>query len=356
MDAFYVNVHLLDHPEDRGIPLGVGGRPDARGVLASASYEARQFGIRSAMPSSRALRLCPQLHIVPADWTRIRHCSREVMAILAEFGPLEQMSVDEAYLDLTAVANPETIAVQIKQAVIETTALPCSVGLATTKLVAKVASDHDKPDGTTIVMPGSEAAFLGPKPVRALWGIGPRTAESLAALNIHTCADLAAARPDTLQPQIGRQASDLIARALGIDPRPVQTDRGPAKSISQEWTFSRDVNDAEQLQKQLHEMCQAVARSLRSKGLIAHTVVVKFRWADFTTFTRQKSLNVGADSAEEIYNLAGAIFRENWPPGQFMRLLGVGVSNIGTANVRQLRLGFLENDSGEQGEGRDPAG
>ena len=165
------------------------------------------------------------------------------MAILAEFGPLEQMSVDEAYLDLTAVPNPESIAAQIKKAVIESTALPCSVGLATTKLVAKVASDHDKPDGYTIVTPGSEAAFLGPKPVRALWGIGPRTAESLAAINIHTCADLAGARPELLHSQVGRQASDLIDRARGIDPRPVQTDRGPAKSISQEWTFAQDVND-----------------------------------------------------------------------------------------------------------------
>lgn len=340
MDAFYVNVHLLDHPQDIGVPLAVGGRADQRGVLASASYEARLLGIRSAMPSSRALRICPQLRIVPADWTRIRACSRQVMDVLAGFGPLEQMSVDEAYLDLTAVPEPESVAAQIKLAVIEQTGLPCSLGLATSKLVAKVASDHDKPDGFTIVAPGDEATFLAPKPVRALWGIGPRTAETLAALAIHTCGDLAAADRVALQGRVGRQADDLILRAQGLDGRAVTAERGPAKSISQETTFASDLAEAEVLEVQLAEMARSVAGSLRKKDLVAHTVVVKFRWADFTTFTRQKSLNVATDSFDEIHALARTIFRENWPPGQRMRLLGVGVSNIDAGQVRQLRLDF----------------
>ncbi len=348
MDAFYVNVHLLDHPEDRGLPLAVGGRPDRRGVLASASYEARQLGIRSAMPSRRAMRLCPQLRIVPANWPRIRACSSQVMDILIDFGPLEQMSVDEAYLDLTAMSRPESVAAHVKQSVADATSLPCSVGLATSKLVAKVASDHDKPNGFTVVWPGTEVEFLKFKPVRALWGVGPRTAESLAAINIHTCGDLAAASPQALQNIGGRLTSELIERAQGIDTRAVQAARGPAKSISQEWTFSHDLNDLALLQAKLAAMCESVAGSLKNKGLLAHTVVVKFRWSDFTTFTRQKSLRVGSDSALEIYNLASAIFIENWPPDRHLRLLGVGVSKLTESTARQMRLN-LNLESEEDG-------
>ncbi len=210
MDAFYVNVHILDHPQDNHIPLVVGGRPDQRGVISSASYEARKLGIRSAMPTSQALRLCPHLKIVPADWKRIRECSSQVMSLLASFGPLEQISVDEAYVDLGHHDNPQEIAAQIKRAVKTETALPCSVGLASSKLVAKIASDHDKPEGFTVVPPGSEAAFMAPLPTRAIWGIGPRTAERLAARGIQTCGQLAAADVNTLKVVLGRQTESFI--------------------------------------------------------------------------------------------------------------------------------------------------
>ena len=199
MDAFFVNVHLLDHPEDAGIPLAVGGQADERGVITSASYEARQFGVRSAMPTAQALRLVPKLKVVGANWTRIRECSRGVMELLGEYGPLEKMSVDEAYIDLSSTADPTAPAREIRERMPAEMNLPASVGLATSKLVAKVASDFNKPRGFTVVEPGQEAAFLAPLPARAIWGIGPRTAERLAALGIATCGDLAAADADRLR-------------------------------------------------------------------------------------------------------------------------------------------------------------
>jgi DNA polymerase-4 len=340
MDAFYANVHILDNPSDKGIPLIVGGQPDQRGVVASASYEARARGIRSAMPCSQAVRLCPQVKIVPANWPRIHECSARVMAILAAYGPVEKMSVDEAYVDLSEQERPEEVARAVQTAVHTQSHLPCSVGLATSKLVAKVASDHDKPQGCTVIFPGHEAAFMAPLPTRAIWGIGPKTAEKLAALGIQNCGQLSAAGLGQLQAVVGNLAAELRQRAQGIDPRPVQPHDGPPQSISQEWTFNNDINDPAVLRRQLEKMCQTVSRSLQERQLVARTVYVKFRWADFTTFTRQKSLAVGIDSDDEIYRLAETIWAENWPPGQRMRLLGVGVSNLEAASVRQLGFGF----------------
>ncbi|KAA3659970.1 MAG: DNA polymerase IV, partial [Chloroflexi bacterium] len=261
MDAFYVNVHILDNPEDAGIPLVVGGQPDKRGVVASASYEARQTGVRSAMPTSQARRLCPQVKIVPANWERIRESSRQVMVVLREYGPVEQMSVDEAYIDLSQQTQPEKVASQIQDRVKSETKLPCSVGLATSKLVAKVASDFDKPEGFTVVPSGTEAAFLAPMSTRAIHGIGPRTAEKLAAMSITTCAQLATAEFILLKQRFGNQAESLQQRAQGIDNRNVHSERGQAKSISQEWTFNTDVNDAKVLTNQLDKMCERVAKS-----------------------------------------------------------------------------------------------
>lgn len=340
MDAFYVNVHLLDNPADAGMPLIIGGRPEQRGVVSSASYEARRLGIRSAMPTSQAVRLCPRLKIVPANWPRIRACSRQVMAVLQRYGPVEQMSVDEAYVDLSAQPEPAELALRIRQTVKAETGLPASVGLATSKLVAKVASDFNKPEGYTVVLPGEEAAFLAPLPVRSLWGIGPRTTARLAELRITTCGELAKADLGTLQAVFGHHGTDLPARARGVDGRSVDTAHGQAKSISQERTFSTDVNDAAFLQEKLRTMSTRVAEELQQKQLVAHTVFVKFRWSDFTTFTRQKSLAVGIDDGEEIYRLALAIWQEHWPPGQRMRLLGVGVSRLEETAVRQLGFNF----------------
>jgi DNA polymerase-4 len=341
MDAFFVNVYLLDHPENRGKPLAIGGRPDQRGVVSSASYEARQFGVRSAMPMGRALRLCPQLIIGSTNWELIRAKSREVMAVLKQFGAVEQMSVDEAYVDLSERINPKIVATQIRRRVKSQTGLPCSVGLATSKLVAKVASDFDKPEGFTIVEPGTEVAFLAPLPTRALMGIGPRTAERLAEIGIETCGDLSTFDTDQLRLSFGKQAESLQRRANGIDRREVQSERGQAKSISQERTFNTDIDDPVFLHDKLESMCPAVAASLQKRKLVAHTVSLKFRWADFTTFTRQKSVEVGVDSAESLTRIAHAIFAENWH-GEKLRLLGVGVSNLVPARWRQLTFTFQD--------------
>lgn len=340
MDAFFVNVHILAHPEDAGIPLAVGGRPDSRGVIASASYEARKFGVRSAMPSSRAVRRCPHLKIVGHSWPKIQESSRQVMDILAGYGPVQKMSVDEAYVDLTGEAEPETLADAIRRRVKAETSLPASVGLATTKLVAKVASDFNKPEGCTIVLPGDEAAFLAPQSVRVIWGIGPRTAERLAEREITTCGQLAMADVESVRRAVGSQAEHLQRRALGKDSREVRVERGRAKSISQERTFSQDIDDPQELANYILTMTTSVSRSLQKRKLIAHTVRVKFRLADFTTFTRQKSVSVGIDDGEQIAQFALGIWAENWSPGDKLRLLGVGVAGLVEATVRQFDFGF----------------
>ena len=340
MDAFYVNVHLLDHPEDAGAPLAVGGRPEERGVVSSASYEARRFGVRSAMPMSQAIRLVPNLRVVSPDWPHIRQCSRQVMDILTHYGPLEKVSVDEAYVEVGGWQGAEDVARAIFDRVPAETRLPCSIGLATSKLVAKVASDFAKPRGFTVVAPGDEETFLAPLPVRVIWGIGPRTAERLAALGIATCGELAAADPVDLRAEFGREAEKMIRRARGIDERPVEPDHGPPKSISQEWTFSRDVADGEVLRARLREMVGDVAAELHKRNLLAHTVRVKFRAPDFTTFTRQRSLEIGVDDAETLYRVSLAIWTEHWPAGKPMRLLGVAATGLREGETRQLGLGL----------------
>lgn len=338
MDAFYVNVHLLEHPEDRGLPLVVGGRPEHRGVVSSASYEARKSGVRSAMPTSRALRLIPNLKIVGADWSRIKESSRQVMGLLGNYGPLERMSVDEAYIDLSDSDDPAGQAPVIQQRVRSETGLPASVGLASNKLVAKVASDFEKPEGCTIVRPGEEAAFLTPLPVRVIWGIGPRTAERLATLGIETCGQLASIDLDKLRPHFGREAESLVWRAKGIDSRPVTTDHGPAKSISQEWTYSQDVVDQAVLHETVRKMAGELAESLRRRGLVARSVRIKLRWPDFTTFTRQRSFAIDTDDVETIARVAETLLHENRPAAQAVRLIGVAVTGLTESEGRQLGL------------------
>ena len=340
MDAFYVNVHILDHAEDAGIPLAIGGKPDQRGVVASASYEARALGIRSAMPMKTAVKLCPTLKIVSWDRPRIKQCSKQIMTILAEYGALEQVSVDEAYIDLSEHLTPVRLSNTIRKRVKDETKLPASVGLATSKLVAKIASDHDKPEGCTIVMPRTEAKFLAPLSVRVIWGIGPRTAERLATLGIITCGQLAVAEWETLRVEFGNQAASLQQRAKGIDTRQVVTDRGPAKSISSEWTFNEDINDRAVLQERLQKIAADVGQSLRKQNLVAHTVTVKFRLANFTTYTRQKSVNAGISTDQDILHLATLIWQTHWQQGAKLRLLAIGVSNLAEPTVQQLSFSF----------------
>ena len=250
------------------------------------------------------------------------------------------MSVDEAYVDLAAAPDPAALAVAIRACVVLEMGLAASAGLATSKLVAKVASDVAKPGGCLVVPPGTEADFLAPRPAQVLSGIGPRTAERLARLDIHTCADLAGADIDRLVGALGPHARRLPARAVGLDRRRVRTDRPPPKSISNERTFDHDIADAARLLEQVAALSARVATRLRKQGLVAHTVFVKFRWADFTTFTRQVHLAVPIDGDDELAAVAAGLWQAHWPPGRPVRLIGVGVGDLEAPGSRQLALGL----------------
>jgi DNA polymerase-4 len=327
LDAFFAAVEVLENPELAGKPLLIGGRPEERGVVATASYPARAFGVRSAMPMACALAQCPEAIILPARHSLYRDYSRRVMAILGETSPLvEQVSIDEAYLDLSGrVAAGEDaveIARQLQRRIREEIGLSASLGVASNKLVAKVASDRDKPGGLTVVRPGEEAAFLAPLPVRVLWGLGPVTAEKLAEMDVTTVGDLARVPEELLRERFGRNGTDMARMARGIDERSVQTEH-EAKSVSQETTFSRDIADADGLRRHLWGLSRGVSRHLKGQELAAGTVAVKLRYSDFETLTRQMSLSVPTDDEREIYRAALVLLRRAWQRGRPVRLLGV---------------------------------
>lgn len=346
LDAFFCAVEEKDNPQLRGLPFAVGGRPEERGVVASCSYAARAKGVRSAMPMGQALRLCPELEIVSGHFSRYRDESRKVMAILRETTDLvEQLSIDEAFLDVSARPEaPETIARAIQQRILAETGLPSSLGVASNKLVAKIANDHGKsrfhgdgaPNAITVVAPGEETAFLAPLPVRSLWGIGPKTDERLKEMGIRTIGELAAAGPALLAERFGKHGADMVRRAQGIDPSPIVIER-EVKSISQEITFSRDVRDEPKLRAEVRKQAERVAGSLRRNGLSAATIRIKLRWPDFTTLTRQITLAAPTDEPLVIDETAWSLVLRVWKPGKAVRLIGVGASGLGSG-PEQLRL------------------
>lgn len=341
MDAFFAAVEVLQTPDLEGKPVVVGGRPSERGVVAAASYPARAFGVRSAMPMARALRLCPQAVVVPPHHGLYSDYSRRVMALLRQASPLvEQMSVDEAYIDLTGRVDDWERAVDVgrrlQARVREEIGLSCSLGVATNKLVAKVASDHDKPGGLTVVAPGEEAAFLAPLPVRVLWGVGPVTAQKLAEMGVGTVGELAAVPEETLRARFGRHGVDMARQARGIDERPLLAEH-KRKSVSQEATFARDLRDVSGLKRQLWRLCQGVSRRLREAELAAGTVAIKLRYADFATLSRQMTLAVPTDDEREIYRAALVLLKRAWERGRAVRLLGVAARNL-SSPVGQLSL------------------
>jgi DNA polymerase-4 len=341
LDAFFAAVEVLENPALAGVPLLIGGRPQDRGVVATASYEARAFGARSAMPMARALALCPDAIVLPARHGLYHDYSRRVMAIVNETSPLvEQVSIDEAYLDLTDQVAAWEDAVEMARAlqrrIKEEIGLSASLGVAANKLVAKVASDRDKPGGLTVVRPGEEAAFLAPLPVRVLWGVGPVTAEKLAEMGVTGVGDLAGLPEDVLRDRFGRNGAAMARMARGVDERPVVTEY-EVKSVSQETTFSRDLTDPEALRGQLWRLSQGVGRHLKGKGLAAETVAVKLRYSDFTTLTRQMRLGVPTDDEREIYRAALALLSRAWQRGRPVRLLGVAGRGL-TPPVGQLPL------------------
>ena len=327
LDAFFAAVEVLESPDLAGKPVLVGGRPEERGVVAAASYPARSFGVRSAMPMVRALRLCPAAIVLPPRHSLYRDYSRRVMEILHQTSPLvEQISIDEAYLDLTSQVTfwRETVetARRIQGRVKEELGLSASLGVATNKLVAKVASDRDKPGGLTVVQPGEEMAFLAPLPVRVLWGVGPVTEALLAEMGVKTVGELARVREEELCSRFGRHGMEMAKKACGIDERPVVTER-ERKSVSQERTFARDLRDAEPLRRHLWRLSQGVARQLRGAELAAGTVAIKLRYADFTTLIRQMRLAVPTNDERMIYRAALVLLSRTWEHERPVRLLGV---------------------------------
>lgn len=346
LDAFFCAVEEQLNPSLRDKPFAVGGRPEERGVVASCSYAARRYGVRSAMPMARALRLCPGLMIVSSRHGKYSQVSRQVMAHLREWTPLvEQISIDEAFMDVSDLPQPaENIARQLQAQVQKDPGLPCSLGVATNKLLAKTANDVGKasfrgegpPNAITVVPPGHEAAFLAPLPVVALWGIGPKTAERLADLGIHKIGELASRSEVELMRLFGKNGYDLAQRARGIDDRPIVTSHA-VKSISQEVTFAQDVRDAKVLERTLYQQAAKVGESLRHRRLTGTTVKIKLRWADFTTLTRQVTLEHSTDQDQEIFNSALVLFHKTWQTGKPVRLLGVGVTGL-REPIRQLSL------------------
>jgi DNA polymerase IV len=337
LDAFFCAVEEQSDPRLRGRAFAVGGRPEQRGVVASCSYAARRFGVHSAMPMARAVKLCPGLIIVSGRHSLYGQVSRQVMERLwALTSQVEQVSIDEAFLDVSDLPEPgEVIAQQLQAKIREELGLPCSLGVASNKLVAKIANDVGKagakrsgpPNAITVVPPGSEAEFLAPLPVRALWGVGPKTEARMAEMGITSIGELASWPEEELARAFGKNGRDLARRATGIDNSPIVTSH-TAKSFSQETTFARDVRDFETLQKMLSELSEGVANQLHEAGMACHTIKIKLRWSDFTTITRQVTLETPTDKQGIIYQTARSLFEKAWPPQRPVRLIGVGASGL----------------------------
>jgi DNA polymerase-4 len=344
LDAFFAAVEQRDRPDLRGKPVIVGGGdPTARGVVSAASYEARRYGVHSAMPLRTAYALCPHGVFLPVDGRKYQAVSREVMTILRSFTPLvEPVSIDEAFLDVAGsralFGDGPTIAVAIKSRTRSEVGLTASVGVATCKLVAKIGSDLRKPDGLVVVQPGDEAAFLDPLPISRLWGVGEKTATALAEYGVRTIGDLARLPDDLLVRRFGKQGGSLGARARGIDPDPVGGAE-PAKSIGHEHTFDVDTADPEVIDRTLLAMADGVSARLRSAGLKAGTVQVKIRDSSFRTITRQRTLPEPTDLTEPIWHVAMELARPELR-GMRVRLLGVTATNLG----ERQQLGMFEDE------------
>ncbi|HLF75119.1 MAG TPA: DNA polymerase IV [Anaerolineales bacterium] len=359
LDAFFCAVEETHNPGLRGKAFAVGGRPEERGVVASCSYAARRMGVRSAMPMAKALRLSPGLIIIPSRHHLYREVSRQVMQRLNDLTPLvEQISIDEAFLDIGDIREaPEAVARKLQARIRAELQLPCSIGIASNKLVAKIATEVGKalalrkireqglvepPNALTVVPFGEEAAFLSPLPADMLWGVGPKTSARLTDLGIHTIGDIAKWPESELVRLFGENGRDLARHARAIDDRSITTER-ETKSVSQEITFSRDVRDDQILQKTLKEMSAEVGVQLRRNNLAGKTIKLKIRWPDFTTLTRQTTLNHPTDEDDEIEKTALGLLKSVRKPNQAVRLIGVGVSGLGQP-MRQLGLWDQEDE------------
>jgi DNA polymerase-4 len=347
MDAFYASVEVQRRPELRGLPVVVGGTP--RGVVLAASYPARKYGVRSAMPMTHALRLCPQAVVVSPDHAAYSAVSARVLAILRTVTPLvEPISLDEAFLDVSGavrlLGRPADIARSIRARVREEVQLTCSVGIAPTKFVAKVASARCKPDGLLVVPRDRVLRFLHPLPVTALWGVGARTAEALHRLGIRSVGDLDATPVDTLRRAVGSATAEhLAALAAGVDPRPVRPDE-VEKSISVDHTVADDLTAEADVLRELLRLSEEVGRRVRKRGFVARTVGIKIRFADFRTVTRVRTLPLATDSTAEINRTAALLYRGLQLDQPRIRLVGVKCEQLEAADATAQQLSFDDLD------------
>jgi DNA polymerase-4 len=349
MDAFYASVERLDQPELKGLPVVVGGL-GARGVVATASYEARKFGVHSAMPMGRARRLCPDARFIRPRMERYRAISREVFCQFREFTPLvEGLSLDEAFLDvsdsLKLFGSPDSIGARVKALILEATGLTASVGVAHNKFLAKLASDACKPDGLLWIKPDRVKAFLDPMPISRLWGIGRKTEPKLRALGILTIGQLRVSDPAVVRPVLGNRSEHFLRLSRGEDQREVVPE-SPDKSISHENTFDRNLTERAEMLAELQRQAEQVAGRLRRRHLLARTVTVKIRDSAFHTVTRSRSMRFSSDSTRTLYRMARALF-ESWRENHRatpVRLLGMGVS------------GFEDADRSAYGQGEGTGG
>jgi DNA polymerase-4 len=346
LDAFFCSVEELLDPSLRNIAFATGGTSEGRGVVTSCSYAARKFGVHSAMPMGKALRLCPQLVAVRGHYQKYSEFSTKVMDIFRDITPLvEKISIDEAFLDVSDLPeNPRNIAVEIQSRVKRETGLPCSIGSASNKLVAKIATNigkanHNKPNAPMaiyVIPSGKEVEFLKPLPIQEMWGIGPKSARIMSEKGLNHIGDIQSIPINELEKIIGNFASVLKKRALGIDHREVGNYEG-VKSISNERTFFTNLSNTVQVNAVIKDLSEKVARRLRMKGLIGKTVRLKIRWSNFETITRQLTLDQPTNHDSVIYNSIKGLLNENWVEGKGIRLIGVGVSKL-EEDVYQLSL------------------
>jgi len=350
MDAFYASVEQRDDPSIKGKPVAVGGSPDGRGVVCAASYEARVFGVRSAMPMSRAIRQCPQLVIVPPDFSKYSAASKRIFEIFREVTPLvEGLSLDEAYLDVTENALGMPLGVEvarwIKQRIVDETRLTASAGVAPNKFLAKIASGWKKPDGLTVIAPERVDSFLEPLPVEALWGVGPVTAKRLKELGLHKLIDVRNAPIELLRQAVGNWAEGLQEMSRGIDDRTVESEWDPKSSGSEE-TFAKDLTDRGEMLAFLDRMARDGAEWLERHALFARTVSIKVRYANFETITRSDTKKPATRLADEIAARAKSMLDRTEAGARAVRLLGVSVHGLvaepwgAEGPERQLRLPF----------------
>jgi DNA polymerase-4 len=338
LDSFFCSVEVIRQPELKGKPFVVGGKPESRGVVASASYPARKYGVRSAMPTAMALRKCPDLIIVSSNHGEYSEFSKKVMNFLRESAPVvEPISIDEAFLDVSdAIESGESIARRLQSLITDRFELPTSWGVASNKLVAKIACEVGKPNGLVVVPVKKEAEFLAPLPVEMLWGIGPKAKDRLNESQVRTIGALAKLQEHQLRGLFGERGPELAARAQGIDNRPVAVSH-KRRSISSERTFGEDVSDETELRRVMLGMAEQLGRRLRKENLAGSTVRIKLRWPDFETITRQVRLDQPTNQDNEIFQAAWDLFQVSWKVGMKVRLLGVGVADLGD-QVRQLDL------------------